>query len=244
MTADAPPNALPLSLVQVHAGYGPIRALHGITVEVREGQTVALLGANGAGKSTTLRVISGLVAPISGDVRVFGESIMGLSPDARVRRGVVQAPEGRRIFGEFTVLENLRIGAYTRRGKKAIESSIDEMFEYFPILGTRRKQQAATLSGGEQQMLAIARALMGEPKLLLLDEPSLGLAPLIVRDIYGIIRKINERGTTVLLVEQNASVALDVAHYAYVIETGNIVLEGEPDILRGNEDVRRSYLGY
>ena len=244
MTTQAPPATLALRLRDVHAAYGPVHALHGINVEVREGQTVALLGANGAGKSTTLRVISGLIEPSSGDVQYFGDSILGMPADRRVRRGLVQAPEGRRIFGEFTVLENLKIGAFTRSGKSAIQRSMDEMFEYFPILGSRRKQQAATLSGGEQQMLAIARALMAEPKVLLLDEPSLGLAPLIVRDIYKIVRRINERGTTVLLVEQNASVALDVAHYAYVIETGGIVLEGDPETLRGNEEVRRSYLGY
>lgn len=244
MTTQAPPAPLALRLREVHAAYGPVHALHGISMEVREGQTVALLGANGAGKSTTLRVISGLIEPSSGNLEYFGDSILEMPPHRRVRRGLVQAPEGRRIFGEFTVLENLKIGAFTRSGKSGVQRSMDEMFEYFPILGSRRKQQAATLSGGEQQMLAIARALMAEPKVLLLDEPSLGLAPLIIRDIYRIVRRINERGTTVLLVEQNASVALDVAHYAYVIETGGIVLEGDPATLRGNEAVRRSYLGY
>ena len=244
MSTHATPGVLALRLRDVHAAYGPVRALHGINIEVHEGQTVALLGANGAGKSTTLRVISGIIEPSAGHVEYFGDSILGMPADRRVRRGLVQAPEGRRIFGEFTVIENLKIGAFTRSGKSAIQRSMDEMFEYFPILGSRRKQQAATLSGGEQQMLAIARALMAEPRVLLLDEPSLGLAPLIVRDIYKIVRQINERGTTVLLVEQNASIALDVAHYAYVIETGGIVLGGDPATLRGNEDVRRSYLGY
>ena len=243
--ASAPSSTIALRLRDVYAGYGPVRALHGVSIEVAQGQVVTLLGANGAGKSTTLRVISGMLEPQSGEVELLGQSILGQRPNQLVHHGLMHAPEGRKIFGAFSVLENLKIGAYTRGRSGDIQNSIDEIFDYFPILGTRRKQTGATLSGGEQQMLAIGRALMSSPQLLLLDEPSLGLAPLIVRDIYRILRRINkERRTTMLLVEQNASLALDVADYAYVLATGNIVVEGSPEAMRGNEDVRRSYLGY
>ena len=237
-------GTIALQLRDVYAGYGPVRALHGVSIDVHKGQIVTLLGANGAGKSTTLRVISGMLEPTSGSVELLGESVLGKRPNQLVHHGLMHAPEGRKIFGAFSVLENLKIGAYTRGRSAGIQTSVDEIFDYFPILGTRRKQEAATLSGGEQQMLAIGRALMSNPELLLLDEPSLGLAPLIVRDIYRILKRINERGTTMLLVEQNASIALDVADYAYVLATGSIVVEGSPEAMRGNEDVRRSYLGY
>lgn len=233
-----------LSLKDVEAGYGPILALHGVNLEVREGSIVALLGANGAGKSTTLRVTSGLLPPSRGRIIYRGKDVTGQTTGHLVRQGLVHVPEGRQIFTDFTVEENLRIGAYALAGNR-VRGRLEEVYTYFPILAQRRRQRAGTLSGGEQQMLAIGRALMAEPQVLLLDEPSLGLAPLIVQDIYRIIRTINEeRRVTVLLVEQNAAVALDVASYAYVLETGRVVVEGTPDQLRRNEEVRRSYLGY
>ncbi len=246
MSAEAPAKkAMALRVADLHAGYGPIRALHGISLDVPEGSVVALLGANGAGKSTTLRVISGILHPTSGAVEFRGASVAGKSPSSHARRGIVHVPEGRQIFGDVTVEENLRIGAFARPWRSDKKRAMDRVYQYFPILGTRTKQRAATLSGGEQQMLAIGRALMAEPQLLLLDEPSLGLAPMVVQDIYKIIHSLNrERGMTTLLVEQNASVALDVADYAYVLETGRIAVAGTPDELRGHEDVRRSYLGY
>ncbi|MPZ22874.1 MAG: ATP-binding cassette domain-containing protein [Dehalococcoidia bacterium] len=233
-----------LRLTDVHAGYGPIRALHGVSFEVREGGIVVLLGANGAGKSTTLRVISGLLAPTEGTVEYLGEDVKGREAGWLVRRGLIHVPEGRRIFADFTVEENLKIGGYTAK-RAAFGGAMEEVFEYFPLLRERRKQAAGTLSGGEQQMLAIGRGLMADPKVLLLDEPSLGLAPLIVSDIYRIIGAINkERRVTVLIVEQNAAVALNVADFAYVLETGRVAVQGRPENIRGNEDIRRSYLGY
>jgi branched-chain amino acid transport system ATP-binding protein len=238
------PGPIALRLEQVSAAYGPIAALDRVTLEAPEGAVVALLGANGAGKSTTLRVISGLLAPTGGRVIYHGMDLATHAPGSRVRAGVVHVPEGRQIFADFTVEENLLIGGYTASAAD-LRVRRQEVYEYFPRLRERRHQRAGTLSGGEQQMLAIGRALMAGPRLLLLDEPSLGLAPLIVRDIYRIIHAINqERRVTVLLVEQNASLALDIASYAYVLETGRVVVEGPPDHLRGNEDVRRSYLGY
>ncbi len=234
-----------LRLTGVHAGYGAVRALHGVDLNADEGKLVVLLGANGAGKSTTLRVISGLLAPTEGAVEFFGEQVAGREPGWMVRHGLMYVPEGRRIFDQFTVEENLKIGGYTRARGDNVKREVAQIYEYFPVLGKRYKQRAGTLSGGEQQMLAIGRALMASPRALLLAEPSLGLAPLIVREIYRIIRSINrDRGVTVMLVEQNAAVALDIADYAYVIETGRVVVEGVPEQLRGNEDVRRSYLGY
>jgi branched-chain amino acid transport system ATP-binding protein len=246
MISEAPATQrVALEVSNLHASYGPIRALHGISLRVPEGSVVALLGANGAGKSTTLRVISGMMRPVSGSVQFRGEEISGRSASSLVRRGIVHVPEGRQIFGELTVEENLRIGAFTRPWRNDTRRDMADVFDHFPVLAERRKQRAATLSGGEQQMLAIARALMANPQLLLLDEPSLGLAPMIVEEIYRIIRALNQdRGMTTLLVEQNAAVALDVAHYAYVLEVGRIAVAGTPDDLRGNEDVRRSYLGY
>jgi branched-chain amino acid transport system ATP-binding protein len=225
------------------AGYGQIRALKGVSFRVGDGEVVALIGANGAGKSTTLRVLSGLIRAQSGQVRLRGEDISRAAPAEIVRRGVVQCPEGRRIFTRLSVLENLRLGHYTRR-KTADEAAVlERVFTLFPILRERRTQFGGTLSGGEQQMLAIGRALMTTPKILLLDEPSLGLAPLLVQQIFQTIQEINRQGTTILLVEQNALMALEVAHRGYVLQTGRAVLhDTAPNLLR-NEIVRKVYLG-
>ncbi len=230
-----------LSLEVLEVGYGQIRALRGVTMKVSEGQIVALLGANGAGKTTTLRAISGLLRPTAGQITLRGQSLSRLSPQGIVRQGVVQVPEGRRIFAGLTVLENLRMGAYCRDG--ALSEDLERVYHYFPVLGERRKQAGGSLSGGEQQMLAIGRALMARPRVLLLDEPSLGLAPKLVGEILRIIRTINADGVTVLLVEQNAYQALSIAHYSYVLRIGRVVLEGTADELRGRNDVVRSYLG-
>ncbi len=233
-----------LKVSEVVAGYGPIQALRGVSLEVGEGKVVALLGANGAGKSSTLRVISGLLRPSGGSVEFAGRSIHRRSPESIVSLGVCHVPEGRELFTELTVLDNLRLGAYTRRDRE-IEADIERVFAYFPLLAERRGQHAGALSGGEQQMLAIGRGLMGRPKLLLLDEPSLGLAPLVVREIFQIIATINrEEKVTILLVEQNVGLALAIAEYAYVLETGRVVLADAAPALRENESVRRSYLGY
>jgi branched-chain amino acid transport system ATP-binding protein len=223
--------------------YGVINALKGISLTVNEGEIVTLIGANGAGKSTVLRTISGLIRPTSGSIFFKGEDITKLSAPQRVGRGISQAPEGRRIFSDMTVLENLELGAYMRGDKRGVADDIEEVYRKFPILGDRRKQAAGTLSGGEQQMLAIGRALMSKPKILLLDEPSLGLAPLIVKDIFGIIREINSAGTTVLLVEQNAGMALAVANRAYVLETGSIALSGTGEELLQSDEIIKAYLG-
>ncbi len=234
-----------LNVNSISAAYGPIRALHDVSLEVGEGQIVALLGANGAGKSSTLRVISGLLRPSDGSVAFLGEPIHHRSPDSIVAMGISHIPEGRELFPELTVLENLELGAYTRRDRDGIRRDIDRVCEYFPILAERREQHAGSLSGGEQQMLAIARGLMSRPKLLLLDEPSLGLAPLLVKEIFEIIETINrEEKVTILLVEQNANMALSIAAYAYVLETGRVALADTGPSLRENEAVRRSYLGY
>ncbi len=234
-----------LKVSSVSAAYGPIRALHDVSLEVSEGQIVALLGANGAGKSSTLRVISGLLRPSEGSVEFLGEPIHRRPPESIVAMGISHVPEGRELFAELTVEENLRLGAYTRRDRDGIRRDMERVYKYFPILAERREQHAGSLSGGEQQMLAIARGLMSKPKLLLLDEPSLGLAPLIVKEIFEIIETINrEDKVTILLVEQNANMALSIAAYAYVLETGRIVLADTGHSLRANEAVRRSYLGY
>jgi branched-chain amino acid transport system ATP-binding protein len=230
-----------LDLDAVEVGYGEIRALRGATLRVPEGQIAALLGANGAGKTTALRTISGLLRPSSGSVSMNGRRLDRLSPEEIVRHGVVQVPEGRRIFAGLTVLENLRMGAYCRRGDLA--SDLERVYRYFPVLGNRTRQLGGSLSGGEQQMLAIGRALMARPRLLLLDEPSLGLSPKLVAEIFTIIRTINADGVTVLLVEQNAYQALSIAHYSYVLRVGRVVLEGTAEDLRGRNDVVRSYLG-
>jgi branched-chain amino acid transport system ATP-binding protein len=224
------------------ARYGQITALKGISLTVGEGQIVALIGANGAGKSTTLRTISGLLRPATGDVLLQGRTIRRATPRAIVRMGVVHCPEGRRIFTRLTVLENLRLGHYTR-GSAGFDQAIGRVYKLFPILKERQTQLGATLSGGEQQMLAIGRSLMLRPKLLLLDEPSLGLAPLLVRQIFETIAEINREGTSVLLVEQNANMALRMADRAYVLEAGRIALAGSGSELLSNDAVRKSYLG-
>jgi branched-chain amino acid transport system ATP-binding protein len=230
-----------LELRDVVAGYGPIRALHGISLGVEEGEIVAVLGANGAGKTTTLRAISSTVKR-SGEIRFAGRSLARLGPEAIARRGVAHVPEGRGLFSELSLVENLRLGAYTRRG--SIKADLASVFAYFPWMERRRSQPAGELSGGEQQMLALARAFMQRPRLLLLDEPSLGLAPIVVGEIFRIVKELNAEGMTVVVVEQNAHIALEVASRAYVLEVGRVALEGRSDELRAHESVRRSYLGY
>ncbi|MCW6003700.1 ABC transporter ATP-binding protein [Micromonospora sp. CPCC 205371] len=223
--------------------YGRIEALHGISITVAEGEIVALIGANGAGKTTTMRAVSGLRPVATGSIKFAGEDITNLRADLRVIRGICQSPEGRGIFPGMTVLENLDMGAYTRRDTSAIASDLDRVFGLFPRLAERRKQAGGTLSGGEQQMLAVGRALMARPKLLLLDEPSMGLAPMVIQQIFEIITEINQQGTTILLVEQNAQQALSRAHRAYVLETGKIVQEGTGQDLLTDSRVRDAYLG-
>jgi branched-chain amino acid transport system ATP-binding protein len=223
--------------------YGVIQALAGVSLQVRRGQVVALIGANGAGKSTTLRAISGLVRPTSGSIRFQDADIGGLPSHVIVGRGLAQAPEGRGIFLNLTVGENLDLGAYLRRDRDAVDADRERAFALFPILRERRQQVSGTLSGGEQQMLAVARALMSRPTLLLLDEPSLGLAPQVVDRIFHVIREINEGGTSLLLVEQNANMALQIAHHAYVLETGAIVMQGSGRELLASPEVRKAYLG-
>jgi branched-chain amino acid transport system ATP-binding protein len=231
-------------LRDIESCYGNIQALKGISIDVSEGEIITLIGANGAGKSTTLMSISGIVPPCSGEILYMDKPIHSLSPDNIVSLGISQVPEGRHIFPELTVMENLHMGAFPRKDKSGVNSDLEYVFELFPILTKRRSQAGGTLSGGEQQMLAISRALMARPRLLLLDEPSLGLAPIIVRQIFDIIKKINaEHNTTILLVEQNAYLALRVAHRGYVIENGKIVLEDSADNLLSNEDVKKAYLG-
>lgn len=223
--------------------YGAINAIKGISFHVDEGEIVTLIGANGAGKSTVLRAISGLVKQTEGSIRFNGRELLGLPPHKIVSMGVCHVPEGRRIFGNLTVRENLIMGAYIIKDRKLIEEKMEYVFSLFPRLKERINQLGGTLSGGEQQMLAIGRALMSEPRLLLLDEPSLGLAPFLVQEIFKIITDINKRGTTVLLVEQNAHMALQIAHRGYVLETGKIVLEGAAGELASNEQVKKAYLG-
>ena len=226
------------------AGYGQTAVLHGLDFAVEEGGVTALLGANGAGKTTTLRAVCGMVRT-GGALRLGGDRIDGLATEEIARRGVAHVPDGRGTFMELTVEENMRLGAYVRRDRAGVEADFERMFGYFPRLRQRFKQQAGTLSGGEQQMLAISRALLLRPRLLLLDEPSFGLAPLVVQEIFGIMRRIrDEQGVSILLVEQNASIALDFADRAYLLETGRIVVSGPADEIRQDEAVRRSYLGY
>ncbi|MEQ6378224.1 ABC transporter ATP-binding protein [Bacillaceae bacterium S4-13-58] len=232
-----------LKLEDVHAYYGYIHALKGISLQVEEGSIVTLLGANGAGKTSILKVVSGMLKPSSGSITFQKEDLAKLSPEKIVSHGIVQSPEGRQIFPELTVHENLQIGAYTRKDKKNLKASYEMVFGYFPRLKERQNQLAGTLSGGEQQMLAIGRALMANPKVLLLDEPSLGLAPLIVKDIFKIIQDINKQGTTVFLVEQNAKQALSISKYAYVLETGKVILEGKASELKDDPKVIQAYLG-
>jgi branched-chain amino acid transport system ATP-binding protein len=232
-----------LKLEDVQTCYGPIEALKGISLEVKEGEIVALIGANGAGKSTTLMTISGALAPRRGRIEFLDQNIAGLPTHEIVGRGISQVPEGRRIFPRLTVLENLEMGAFLRRARREIEADRTAVFEQFPILKERRSQLGGTLSGGEQQMLAIGRAMMARPRLLLLDEPSLGLAPIVVGKIFEIIRTINRLGKTILLVEQNARAALNLAHRGYVMETGRIVMADDARALLINPRVREAYLG-
>lgn len=232
-----------LEVDSIHTFYGAIEALKGITLEVNEGEIVTLIGSNGAGKSTTLRSISGLTPPREGSIKFDGQEIGETPPQDIVQLGISQAPEGRKIFPRMTVRENLELGAYLRRDTDQIHSDMDRVFELFPRLKEREKQKAGTMSGGEQQMLAIGRALMADPKLLLLDEPSMGLAPILVERIYDTVREINNQGTTILLVEQNANYALEVSQRAYVLETGTVALTDESDKLRENPEVQKAYLG-
>jgi branched-chain amino acid transport system ATP-binding protein len=236
------PDAV-LDVDGIEAFYGSIQALKGISLHVREGEIVTLIGANGAGKSTTLRAINGLVHPRRGTIRFRGEEITRTPPHEIVRRGISQSPEGRRLFPRMTVLENLEMGAYQRSEQPGFEEDLERVFLLFPRLAERRTQKAGTLSGGEQQMCAIGRALMARPKLLMLDEPSMGLAPILVQKIFEIIVEINRQGTPILLVEQNALMALEVASRGYVLETGRIALADEAKALRANEQVRKTYLG-
>ena len=232
-----------LEIRDLHVSYGGIRALKGIDLTVEEGQIVTLIGANGAGKSTTLRAISGLQKPQSGSILYGGEELVGLPAKEIVRQGIIHVPEGRRVFPDMTVAENLKIGAFLRKDKDGIASDMDYVYSLFPRLKERSWQPAGTLSGGEQQMLAVGRALMSRPKVLMMYEPSLGLAPLIVKDIFSIIRRVNADGITVLLIEQNANAALRIADYGYVLETGVIALTGTGEELLRNESVREAYLG-
>jgi branched-chain amino acid transport system ATP-binding protein len=232
-----------LRLTDVHTYYGRIHALQGVSLEVRDGEIVTLLGSNGAGKTTTLKTIHGLLHPREGKVEFDGDDVSRVPTHELVRRGIGQAPEGRRIFSRMTVLENLQMGAFSRSDRRNLQGDFTRVFELFPRLAERRTQSAGTLSGGEQQMLAIGRALMSRPRLLLLDEPSLGLAPILVAQIFSIIREINAQAITMLLVEQNALQALNVAHRGYVLQTGQVVLGGQAAELRENAMVRKVYLG-
>ena len=232
-----------LELRDIHTYYGNIRAVRGISITVNSGEMVCLIGANGAGKSTTLMTISGIHAPVEGSIHFEDRDITHTSAEERVLLGISQVPEGRLIFPDMSVLENIELGAYSRNDKQGIKTDIDKIFQFFPVLQERQKQRGGSLSGGEQQMLAIGRALMSQPRLLLLDEPSLGLAPLIVKQIFEIIQQINADGTTILLVEQNAQIALQVTDRGYVMETGEITIEGTSADLLADERVRQAYLG-
>lgn len=232
-----------LQLKGLRVKYGAIEALKGIDIEVREGQVVALLGANGAGKTTTLRKISGLIEGLEGSILFYEKDITKLEPEKIAQLGIAQCPEGRQVFKDLTVEENLKIGAFTIKDSKQIQTNFQRVYKYFPVLKERKNQTAATLSGGEQQMLAIARALMSSPKILLLDEPSLGLAPLIIQDIMNIIKEIKNEGTTVVIVEQNASQTLKIADYAYVLELGKINTHGSAEKLRKDPKLIEAYLG-
>ena len=232
-----------LEVADLRAGYGPIEVLKGISIAVNEGEIVTVIGANGAGKTTTLMTVSGCIRVRAGSVKFKGENLTGVAAHEIVRRGLAQSPEGRKIFPRLTVLENLEMGAFTRSDKPGIREDIEKSFGYFPILKQRQKQLGGTLSGGEQQMLAIARALMSRPKLLLLDEPSLGLAPLIVLKIFEVIRDLNRDGMSVLLVEQNARLALKLAHRGYVMETGSITMTDRAAVLLNDPRIQAAYLG-
>ncbi|MBI4568006.1 MAG: ABC transporter ATP-binding protein [Planctomycetes bacterium] len=232
-----------LTLENVRAGYGPIEVLHGVSLEVEEKEIVTVIGANGAGKTTMLLAISRLVRAREGTIRFAGRDVSALPPHELVRAGICHAPEGRKVFPRLTVRENLDMGAFTRADKAGVAADLERVFALFPILKERQKQPGGTLSGGEQQMLAVGRALMGRPRLLLLDEPSLGLAPMVVATIFGVIRRLNESGIAVLLVEQNARMALRMAHRGYVIETGSIVMSDAAERLLADPRVRAAYLG-
>jgi branched-chain amino acid transport system ATP-binding protein len=232
-----------LELRDVHTYYGAIHALRGVSFDVEEGEIVTLIGSNGAGKSTTLRTISGLLRPRQGEIRLRGDRIDGRRPHEIVQLGVCQSPEGRRVFARMSVQENLEMGAFARRDRDGLTAEYERVFELFPRLRERREQKAGTLSGGEQQMLAIGRALMAAPKVLLLDEPSMGLAPILVEQIFSIIQTINTQGTTVLLVEQNALMALGIANRGYILQTGEVVLSDKAANLAQNPEVRKAYLG-
>lgn len=232
-----------LEINDIHVHFGVIHALKGISFTVDDGEIVTLIGANGAGKTTTLHTVSGIKKPTSGSIKLDGKDITRTSPQERVRLGISQSPEGRRVFSTMTVLENLELGAFLRKDKAGIAKDLERVYGHFPRLADRRKQHAGTLSGGEQQMLAMGRALMSHPKILFLDEPSMGLAPLLVAEIFKIIRDINASGTTILLVEQNARMALQIATRAYVLETGAIVLSGTGAELMQSDDIKKAYLG-
>jgi len=232
-----------LTIKDLHVYYGGIHAIKGISIEVPDGAIVTLIGANGAGKSSTLRAIAGLIKQKSGTIIFYGEDISRLSPEKIVERGIVLVPEGRRIFPNLTVMENLMLGAYLRSDDEGIKKDLEWVFKLFPRLKERVWQRGGTLSGGEQQMLALGRALMGSPHLVMMDEPSLGLAPILVKEVFDIIKEINAQGKTILLVEQNAFAALNIAHYAYVLEVGEVVLEGPGGELIRNPQVREAYLG-
>ena len=242
MTAAASSGAM-LKVDDIHTYYGSIEALKGISIEVREGEIVTLIGANGAGKSTTLRSINGLNHPKQGTIHFGGRNITRAAPHDVVRLGISQSPEGRKLFPRMSVLENLEMGAFQRRDRSGLRGDLERVYSLFPRLAERKQQRAGTLSGGEQQMVAIGRALMAHPKLLLLDEPSMGLAPIFVERVFETIQEINNQGTTILLVEQNAMMALDIANRGYVLETGTIALADDAKKLRENEEVRKTYLG-
>jgi branched-chain amino acid transport system ATP-binding protein len=232
-----------LKVKDLNVYYGVIHAIKGISFDVHKGEIVTLIGANGAGKTTILQSLSGMLQPKTGEISYNGINLQSIDPHKIISKGIAHVPEGRRVFSEMTVQENLELGAFSRSDKSEIEESFANVYRKFPRLYERRKQLSGTLSGGEQQMLAIGRALMGKPDLLLMDEPSMGLAPILVQEIFNIIQEINEMGTTVLLVEQNAHMALSIANRAYVLETGKIIMEGDAKELLGNEDVRKAYLG-
>ncbi|KLV27552.1 MULTISPECIES: ABC transporter ATP-binding protein [Niallia] len=232
-----------LHIKDLNVYYGNIQALKGVTLDIKEGEIVTLIGANGAGKSTLLKTLSGLIKPRKGSIEYLGKSIAGKPAQSIVKAGMSHVPEGRRVFSNMTVEENLELGAFLRKDKQEIQKNLQKVYEIFPRLFERKKQLAGTLSGGEQQMLAMGRAIMAKPKLLLLDEPSMGLAPIIVRTIFQVIQEINEEGTTVLLVEQNAHMALSIAHRGYVIETGKVVLSGSAQELQESDELKQAYLG-
>ncbi|HWS76180.1 MAG TPA: ABC transporter ATP-binding protein [Quisquiliibacterium sp.] len=237
-------NDVILRLANIESSYGPVQAIRGVSLEVRKGDIVTVLGANGAGKTTILKTISGIIDPQKGTVWFDGEEIQKRNPDWIVRRGISHVPEGREVFALLTVRENLLMGAYTRQDRDGVAGDIERMYNYFPILRERQNQEAGQLSGGQQQMLAIARALMSKPKLLLLDEPSLGLSPKLVKEIFEIIKRVNaEEGTTMLLVEQNANIALATANYGYVLEVGRVVMQDTRERLLEKEDIKEFYLG-